>query len=272
MPSLSPLTVPSMDSVECSFVSTLLAPAPDLGAILRAFEGPRRSIRTRLAACAARLALDGWTERAWTEDLLARLSGMPSSAWRSVLLAVDAGVPDSAWALAYALDDEGRAALLAMGHPLLATIAAAGSDVPHPSTPDVTPAIVALLGAVVRVRQLLGHVPPPWAPNFLDHPPLSAEARSAIESLRAMIVAAGLPVPAEPEISTLAADVGDGDADLVVNALDQVAADLAESFAPQLRGCLDPDLRQQWRAEWTAFAVAFKADADGDADNLKSVP
>jgi len=268
MPTLSPLTVPSMDSDECSFVSTLLAPAPNPGALLRAFEGPRRSIRTRLATYGARLALDGWTERAWTEDILARMSGMPSSAWRSVLLAADAGVADSAWALAYALDDEGRAALLAMDQPALVTIAAAGLDAMHPRLPEVTPAIAALVGAIVRVRQLLGDVPPPWGPDFLDHAPLSAAARSAIESLREMVIAAGLQVPAQPEVATLAADVGDGDADLVVNALNQVAADLAASMAPQLRGCLDPDLRQQWRAEWTAFAVALKAVADGDSVDL----
>jgi hypothetical protein len=250
-----PMTWQGLDQSSRRHLSQLLSSNSYATVVAAVEDRDAAPLGPRLLALGARLAMDSWQEQPWTQAVLEWLTGMPSQSWRSVLIGVDSGLKDAAWTLSCTLDDAGRRALLAVGHPGLAVVAAAGlpGNVLLPA--DLEPNLASLIQLMATLRDQLGDVPPPWSPRFMEHDSLSAEGRATLGRLAPAIAAAGIVLPEEPEIErVLACELAEGDEDWVVYTLDAIAAEIAHELEPTLRGALPAAIRNAWSAEWHLLA------------------
>ncbi|MBK9034456.1 MAG: hypothetical protein IPL61_24845 [Myxococcales bacterium] len=204
-------------------------------------------------ALAARLALDGWTSRPWTAEVVRTIATIGGrSAWRAVALAADAGLPDSAGALAQLVDYRACATLAAGGHPAWRRFGELGGFLSgtDPIADDAQAAIRAL-GDAGSSLQGVGR----WDDDDDDRSSeIPAAARAAIAAFSA--AAAELSLPVDEETQPLLEPTGDETIDELDDAFVAVAVAFAERLAPALVGALTSADREAWRAAALAVAAA----------------
>ena len=208
-------------------------------------------------ALGARLALDDWSLRPWTSDVVRAIAAIGGrSAWRAVALAADAGLPDAAGALARLAGHGACATLIAARHPawvrfadLMGFLAGTTINAIDDSDVDADAAVRALNEAG---SELCGVAR--WDDDDARSSSIPPSARARIAAFAEAAAVLGLRV--DDETRALLAPTGDESIDELDDAFVAVTVALAERLAPALVGSLFEADRDAWRADAVIAARA----------------